>query len=177
MIIPTSIAPRFKGLLSRFQSAAPVDISGLARELGLAVIEDHTLQVGISGLIEQDLELSGRYRIRVRASDPYVRKRFTIAHEIAHFVLHRDRIGTRLIDDALYRSGLPSRAEAAANNLAAEMLMPRHLIGQYSANYGTGDPAVLASIFKVSEDAMRIRLGLTRHPQPRVDRHSVGSAK
>ncbi|MBL8175276.1 MAG: ImmA/IrrE family metallo-endopeptidase [Bryobacterales bacterium] len=94
------------------------------------------------------------YSIVVNRKDPFARKRFTVAHEIAHFILHRERIGNSLTDDALYRSGLTTREEAQANRLAAEILMPGHLL---RGGLG-GDPHVLAERFQVSEAAMNIRL-------------------
>ena len=60
-----------------------------------------------------------------------MRRRFTIAHEIAHFLLHRDKIGDQLSDDAMYRSSLSSDDERAANRLAADILMPMGLIQDY----------------------------------------------
>ncbi len=148
-------------IIERFRTSAPVDVSGLAQALGLTVWEDDGLPEGISGKICKDTENGGSagFSIIVRASDPFVRRRFTVAHEIAHFVLHRERIGDSLTDDALYRSGLTSREEVDANRYAAEILMPRQLIGRYIKEYGSSDPSILAPIFKVSEQAMRIRLG------------------
>jgi Zn-dependent peptidase ImmA (M78 family) len=86
-----------------------------------------------------------------------VRKRFTVAHEVGHFVLHRNQIGESLTDDELYRSGLSTRQEAQANRFAADILMPKDLILKTINRLGD-DPQVLASEFKVSEAAMRIRL-------------------
>ncbi len=59
----------------------------------------------------------------------------------------------------MYRSGLSTREEIAANSLAADILMPRPLLAEHIKNWGR-DVSVLAKIFKVSEAAMRIRLGL-----------------
>jgi hypothetical protein len=147
-------------IIQRFQVTAPVDVSRLADALGLKVWEDDSLPAGTAGKLFQDPVNGGvkGYSISVRASDPYVRRRFTVAHEIAHFVLHRNAIGTLITDDALYRSGLPTTMEAEANRFAADILMPKHLLDRYIAQYGV-NTATLASLFKVSEAAMRIRLG------------------
>jgi Zn-dependent peptidase ImmA (M78 family) len=149
------------GIIERFQQSAPVDVTALAEALGLRVWEDDFLPEGISGKLFQDPIQGGPegYSITVRSSDPYVRKRFTVAHEIAHFVLHRNRIGSLVTDDAFYRSNLSNREEAEANRFAADILMPRPLLAKYITMYGS-DPAFLAEMFKVSEAAMRIRLGL-----------------
>lgn len=151
------------GLIERFQGSAPVNVVGLAESLGLKVYEsDSRLPTEASGMILKDLVNGGTegYSIIVRASEPYVRKRFTLAHEIAHFILHRDKIGASLSDDRLYRSGLTNREEIQANQLAADILMPWALIEKYRQRC-IGSVALLASEFKVSEAAMRIRLGLS----------------
>lgn len=149
-------------IIDRFTETAPVDVTGLAEALGLAVWEDEDLPEGISGKIFLDPGNGGAsgYSISVRASDPFVRRRFTVAHEIAHFILHRNRIGASLTDDALYRSGLSNWEEVEANRLAADILMPRKLIVQYAHTWGS-DPQALAPFFKVSIEAMRIRLSAT----------------
>lgn len=146
-------------VISRFLNTAPVEITEMAEALGLAVWDDEELPLGISGKLIQDRENGGPegYSIIVRASDPYVRRRFTVAHEIGHFVLHRKRIGSSLTDDAMYRSNLSSWEEVEANRFAAHVLMPAALVRKYVKNYGT-DSAFLASTFKVSEGAMNIRL-------------------
>jgi hypothetical protein len=70
------------GVIERFQHSAPVDVTALAEALGLKVWEDDSLPAGISGKLFQDPVRGGaeRYSITERASDAYVRKRFTVAH-------------------------------------------------------------------------------------------------
>lgn len=87
------------------------------------------------------------------------RQRFTIAHEIAHYVLHRDVIGNELVDDTFYRSGLSEQREWEANALAAEILMPWHLITEIMRG-GERDVEKLAEALQVSPAAMNIRLGV-----------------
>ncbi len=149
-------------VIRRFQQSAPVDVTALAAALGVAVWESRELPQGVSGKLFQDPDNGGPsgYSVVVRATEPFVRKRFTVAHEIAHFLLHRERVGSCLEENAWLRSNLSTREEVEANQLAADILMPRNLIAKYASLYGTTDPNVLASFFKVSEAAMRIRLGL-----------------
>jgi hypothetical protein len=153
-------------VISRFQNEAPVNVTGIAEALGLSVWEsDAELPEGVSGKLFKDPFNGGveGFSIIVRESDPYVRRRFTVAHEIAHFVLHRDQVGDSLADDELYRSGLSTRQEAQANRFAADILMPRNLINRYIKRWGI-DAEALASEFKVSAAAMRIRLNLAPNP-------------
>ncbi|MGC9998957.1 MAG: ImmA/IrrE family metallo-endopeptidase [Bryobacteraceae bacterium] len=151
------------GIVQRFQQTPPVNVSGLARALGLRVWLSRKLPDGISGVLKRDKKNGGEsgYSIIVRKSDSFERQRFTVAHEISHFLLHRDSIGMELADNALYRSGLSTLKEAEANRLAAEILMPRNLIDWCVPRCGSSDPKALASALKVSEAAMKIRLGIS----------------
>ncbi len=145
-------------VILRHQAKAPVDVTSIANELGINVWE-MVLPEGISGKIFKDPLNGGEsgYSIGVNKSEWYLRKRFTLAHEIAHFILHRDQIGDELTDDAMYRSGLPTREEAQANRLAADILMPAHLILRLKAS-GCDSPSKMADALQVSEEAMKIRL-------------------
>ena len=86
------------------------------------------------------------------------RRRFTTAHEIAHFILHSDLIGDGIADVALYRNKLTNAVEAQANKLAADILMPWQLLNQQIEN-GVNSVLKLAEVFQVSESAMAIRMG------------------
>jgi IrrE N-terminal-like domain len=149
-----------KEIIAKHQEAAPVDITALANELGLSVYDDYDLPAGISGKIcrvTADESPSG-YSISVNANEPYGRRRFTVAHECAHFLLHRDKIGDGLSDNAMYRSDkMNTKEEFDANNLAADLLMPRSLI-QAEMSKGHNNPAQLAEIFQVSQPAMQVRM-------------------
>ena len=98
-------------------------------------------------------------RIYVNRADPATRQRFTIAHELAHYLLHRHTLGTELVDDTFYRSGLPEVREYEANKLAAEILMPWPLVRKLMQE-GQRTPKELADKLAVSEAAVHIRLGL-----------------
>ncbi len=149
-------------VIAKYQKSAPVDVIGIARELGLNVWEMQSLPSSVSGKIFRDPLNGGPsgFSIAVNASESPLRKRFTIAHEIAHFLLHRDFLEKDdLVDDAMYRSGLSSAEETQANRLAAQILMPFPLI-QALVDSGVKDVATLANMFQVSQPAMKIRLGI-----------------
>lgn len=147
-----------------FLAETPVRLGALANDLGLTVVTS-TLQPGISGEIRPDARVEGGYLIRINRHENRPRQRFTLAHEIAHFLLHRDAIGDGVVDDLLYRSNLSDRREAEANRLAADLVMPWDAINQRMhdlENLNEEDMvAQLAQEFEVSVTAMKIRLGLT----------------
>ncbi|WP_353340376.1 ImmA/IrrE family metallo-endopeptidase [Pelagimonas sp. KU-00592-HH] len=135
----------------------------MARALGVEV-KSATLRPRISGQIQRSDSSQSGYRIRVNRHEAPTRQRFTIAHEIAHFLLHRDYIGDGIEDSILYRSTLSDKREAEANRLAAELLMPKDSVIQaLRVRGGRATPRIAVEIaqdFNVSEAAMSIRLGL-----------------
>jgi hypothetical protein len=148
-------------IIKNHQRTNPVDVIAIARELGIKTYTSEFKGTSISGMLKQDTKLGGPsgYAIFVNGSDPKVRQRFTIAHELAHFILHRDRIGSGITDDKFFRSGLSSREEAEANRLAADILMPYDLIDRLMTR-GIKEIDALADALKVSKSAIKIRLGV-----------------
>ena len=145
-------------VIARHTQDAPVSVEAIARDLGLSVYQDPRMPQEIAGkIVREDRGSPAGFSIYINANDPPRRRRFTLAHEIAHFVLHRDLIGDGLIDDGLYRSKLGGAYERQANRMAANMLMPPALLRGFFRG-GTTKIAPLAREFDVSADAMRIRL-------------------
>ncbi|MGY0791567.1 ImmA/IrrE family metallo-endopeptidase [Azospirillum argentinense] len=141
-----------------YQQRHPVDLMGIAREFGINVF---TAELGpnLSGLIRRDpMGGSSGYVILVNKDHPPNRQRFTIAHELAHFVLHCGRQDGEIRDDQFYRF-LPGPLEREANELAAEILMPWTLINRLTTA-GVNDLADLAKELMVSRQALAIRLGI-----------------
>ena len=144
-------------IIQKHQKNPPVKIFNLARALGIKVFKAHDWENDVSGLIKRKWD--GSYVIMTNAKHSIVRRRFTVAHEIAHFALHRDLIGDGIADDALYRSSLGGSIERQANNYAANLLMPWHLINS-EFEKGANSIEELAERFRVSKAAMSIRLGI-----------------
>ena len=138
------------------QSELPVSVTRIAGEFGIRVFKSSGWPEKLSGLIRKNQE---KYEIFVNGQHPLVRRRFTIAHELAHFILHRDEIGNGITDDVLYRSGLSNKMEKEANQLAADILMPWKLLDPI-LDSGESDIRELAGMFKVSPSTMSIRLGV-----------------
>lgn len=143
----------------------PVKVGALARDLGLEV-KSATLPSRISGEIRKSSTAPSGYKIKVNRHEVKTRQRFTIAHEIGHFLLHKQEIGDGISDTVLYRSSLSSSIEAEANRVAADILMPSSLLWRdvdNSSNVNEADKlSRLAELYQVSEIAMRVRLGLER---------------
>lgn len=147
-------------VIKRYQATAPVDVFAIARDLGIPVYVYDNWPDDLSGLIAKDATYGGSsgYLIGVNGKHATTRQRFTVAHELAHFVLHEDQIGDGLTEDALYRSRLSNAVEAQANRMAADILMPWSLINEVPpAEWSVKE---LARRMKVSPSAMAIRLGV-----------------
>jgi Zn-dependent peptidase ImmA (M78 family) len=121
------------------------------------------MRTGVSGQITND---GGAYIIRVNRNEARERQRFTIAHELAHYLLHRHVIDSSpegITDNVLYRSGAPERIEYEANRLAADLVMPIELVEKklkedFDGMVTEATIESLAASFEVSKAAMEIRL-------------------
>ena len=151
-----------RAVLERHIVGYPVKLGQIARELGVA-IKVAKMPTGVSGQIAKE---GGQYIIRVNRNEARERQRFTIGHELAHYLLHRDVIDKSpdgITDNVLYRSGEPERIEYEANRLAADLVMPMELIEKKLASDFNGvvtEATIesLAATFQVSKAAMEIRL-------------------
>jgi len=151
-----------KEILQRYLSEYPVRLGHLAKELGVS-IKVSSMNTGVSGQITRE---EGHYLIRVNRHEARERQRFTIAHELAHFLLHKSVIDSSpdgIKDNVLYRSGEPERIEYEANRLAADIVMPMALVQkvlqeEFDGVVTEATIESLAARFQVSKAAMEIRL-------------------
>ncbi len=142
--------------------SVPVNLKALCAELGIEY-QEVELDSGISGEIER---VDGEhFRINVNKNDHINRQRFTLAHEIGHYIYHRDLIGDGLDDNKAYRStnegrysncNVKDHHEVQANSFAASLLMPKDAVLQHQNK----TVSELASLFQVSQAAMRVRLSV-----------------
>lgn len=160
-------------IISGHQKQAPVRVVDIAHEMGIKVYKSNIWPDHISGLIRKDNKRGGEsgYAIFTNARHLKERRRFTIAHELGHYVLHYDKIGDGITDDALYRSKLGNPFERQANRFAANLLMPWSLVIE-SIRLGLDSVEELAKKFEVSRSAMSIRLEVPF--ETRLDREESG---
>ena len=140
-----------------------------ARELGRMIYDS-----GITTYYDQDL---GDYALmRVQAgtmlidaslltNELYGRLRFTLAHELAHYIIHKGIFCGTGVAAALYDNNADEdMMEWQANYLARAMLMPNGQVkrcfykSRSSCRCESEFVKRLASIFEVSKQAMKIRL-------------------
>ena len=149
-------------VVRRHQSTIPVDVWAIARDLGIEV-RDVPMPDHISGKIKNLGGSPEHFSIWLNASHHINRKRFTLAHELAHYLLHRNEF-VEIVDNTMFRQDggtLDSAKERQANQLAANILMPYPRIKEHRRQT-RADLNDLARIFGVSLDAMRIRMEQAR---------------
>jgi hypothetical protein len=148
-------------LIERHRQTLPVPIYQIIADFDLG-FEFQPMPDNVSGWIER---LSGgSFKIAVNASHPKTRQRFTAAHELGHYIYHKDLLGDGVGDNRAYRTEGTNRPnvnirpihERQANSFAANVLMPRHLLLKFADQLSIVE---LATKFEVSQEAMRIRLG------------------
>ena len=105
--------------------SAPVPVARLAQVKNV-LIRYEPFPGKLSGMLHRDGE---RVVIGVNALHPEKRKRFTIAHELGHLMLHKnEKLHVDSSSLVALRSELSSMAvddhEIEANQFAAELLMP-----------------------------------------------------
>jgi Zn-dependent peptidase ImmA (M78 family)/DNA-binding XRE family transcriptional regulator len=133
----------------------PVNVEGLARSCGVNVAP-WDFNDDISGVL---LDLDAGPVIGFNDGQVDTRQRFTIAHELGHFLLdHHDHFHIDLSDQESHGAppGYSWQDERAANDFAAQVLMPAAFVSQAFAK--TKSLSQLASRFDVSTQAMGFRL-------------------
>jgi Predicted Zn peptidase len=130
----------------------PLDVEKLANEMGAKVLYAD-LKDNISGMLEQDS--NGSWVIRVNKSHHPTRQRYTIAHELGHYCLHRsdDMV---FEDQVFFRNVERTPMETEANHFAAELLMPVETFEKFLRD-GIVNVEDLALKFNVSPVALRVR--------------------
>lgn len=144
----------------------PINIESIIADLGILLDKKADLDSEVSGQIESLPD--GGYKISVNKAENYFRRRFTMAHELGHYLLHKALIGKGIGDSKAYRStpcgefynkNIGQQQETEANQFAANLLMPWSLIDRLRTA-GHREPEELAKKLQVSKIAFCIRAGV-----------------
>jgi Zn-dependent peptidase ImmA (M78 family) len=166
-LTPQAVA---KNLLKIYGTDLPIDVAGIAKAQGITIRMEE-LEDSVSGLLVIKANL---VTLGVNKSHHPNRQRFTIAHELGHFLLHGQDAQAQdakvFVDDlpvVLFRNQTSSegtqRQEIEANIFAAALLMPEDIIREQLTLQpidAFDDVSVkhLATQFGVSVRAITIRL-------------------
>jgi Zn-dependent peptidase ImmA (M78 family) len=139
------------------KNGCEIDVENIARRLNINILRDE-MPDNISGAF---IIKGKKLTLGVNASHSSTRQRFTIAHEIGHYLLHSNEtlhFDKNINDNEIFfRSDISSLSEVEANHFAAELLMPKDLV-EIVISKGVTAIEKLADLFNVSSDAMKYRL-------------------
>jgi len=147
---------------------APTPLDNIVKSYGIRVVEkpyDATGYHDVSGMLYRS---TTETVVGLNEKHSDTRRRFSLAHELGHFLLHK---GELFVDAKVnFRNRLSSmgtdREEIEANAFAAELLMPSDLVSSEfyklfddkKSSQHDAPVEFLASRFKVSTEAMEFRL-------------------
>lgn len=142
-------------LLDNDMYRIPVDVISIAKSNDIKVFEA-SLDKKFSGAIRYN-KATDKFEILINKNDAKVRQRFTIAHEIGHFFLHKEMLKDDEIHvDILYR--MTNEQEKEVDYFAGALLMNKTLLEKA---YKDGNSITqLAELFDVSVSAMTVRLDI-----------------
>lgn len=109
----------------------PIPIVKIAEKMGFSVFEKRFDRRELSGIIAIDSDLKDHkiYQtdrvVCVNSEDSSSHRRFTIAHELAHYIFDFDEQNKITYYDAYITDEADSDKERVANRFAAELLMPK----------------------------------------------------
>lgn len=137
-------------LLSRYDiTDLPVPVARIAEEegfrLGTASLSGEFKD--IAGFVKLDTNM-----IILNSNDPVYRQRFTIAHELGHHILHREKLRANgdfgiVLRETSGETITPEEQEA--NAFAAYLLMPKRLVKKYLKDYEDMPKVKLAELIGV----------------------------
>lgn len=85
------------------------------------------------------------------------RRKFTLAHELGHYILHREK-NIDIVDTTFFRNNNADSVEYMANEFAAKLLMPEDKVRDLVDRQGIKNIGDLAEKFEVSASAMKYRI-------------------
>ncbi len=132
---------------------APVEVDTVAKVLGFKVVPfDFPNERKGMVVIENDIKAIG-----VNKGHPNTLQRYTVAHELGHYLNGHGHFENELIDDETRFHDHHFQQEREADLFAAELLMPKDFLEKDLAEIGLDIPKLLEK-YQVSEQAMWIRL-------------------
>lgn len=135
----------------------PVDVVKIANEIGIDIFETE-LKKEISGAIRYDSD-NKSFTILLNKKNSSKRKRFTIAHELGHYFLHKNILQSDEIHiDILYKKNTNDYEEKKVDYFAGALLMNEMLLRKMYKQ--TDSITELSEIFDVSDSAMTVRLNI-----------------
>ncbi|SRR6266702_2452550 len=162
-------------LIQASQADYRIDVVGLAEKLGLKV---YSLDMPDDQCGDIKKDQTGQVFIEINRNHPVTRQRFTVAHEIAHYVKHPHVLEDKgqLDRKSTFKNEAEIKLENEADKEAAAILMPAYLVEDYFKGKAWSkktkfDPEMLNEIaggFRVSRAMAITRLRDLGFPIPYI---------
>ena len=165
MTIDLKIQEEINKITNDYYNCNKLKLNSVCKELDLECFDSDFDDPRISGMLIKD-NGTGKFGIYVNRKHSNTRQRFTVAHEIGHFLSwkHKSHSYEQLskeneIEDyaiSFRHESIQSEAETEANEIAVTMLMPEEKVRELAKKNLTIEE--MAEEFFVSEAVMTIRL-------------------
>lgn len=143
-------------------STCPLAVEKLAKKLGATIKFSSSLPSNVAGHVIVDPDNPKQCTITLSNNLPENRRRFTVAHELGHYLKHNNWKAEEFTHDGVvgvsqfYRGVEEGGEEREANEFAAQLLMPAQMVLEaHRAQISLGE---MAERFGVSKLAMKIRI-------------------
>lgn len=143
----------YQAIEEGYMNGHKFDIERFIKDKYHIIIKREELASDISGKLKME---DGVWVMTVNSQHPVVRQRYTLGHELGHYLNHRDSKKS-FEDSVFFRSSQKSSMEYMADQFAARLLMPESDINTLLKN-GVKTVKEMASEFDVSLEAMKYRL-------------------
>ncbi len=149
------ISNKAENILNKYWDGKfPIDVKKIGESLGIA-FEEKALEKDVYGIISKK---NNKIICEINSNDSITRQRFTIAHEIGHYVLGDLNDNDTMFRDDKTKVLQDDYREINANKFAAELLMPAKAIEYFVYAIKVANFEELIKKFNVSEQAMVYRL-------------------
>lgn len=141
----------------------PIDIATLLSKIGISTIAHDFTEIEESdnrepgSILGAALSNENSLAIFYKKTDSFHRKKFTIAHELAHCCLHSENLQISHFELRTQNSNLDAR-ELDANIFAGELLIPQNVLMPIYNEFILPSLSALAKQFDVSTNVMAARL-------------------
>lgn len=153
--VPVTIDDIYRIAKEKKLQTEPLDVVEVVKKIYNIKLYYNDLDRDISGFIERISPCE--WAIHINKWENRLRQRFTIAHELAHFILHQKILQSGShYDNILYRDENTSAIEREANSFASRLLMPKNKFAQY-IDEGINTIEKLSDKFELSTSAVRYR--------------------
>lgn len=131
-----------------------INIEEVVKTFNDIKLEYQPMEANQSGSLSN---IDGKWIICINKNHNIKRQKFTIAHELGHYILHKGK-NVEFVDTTFFRNDEIDSIEYNANEFAARLLMPEKYVRNLIDTESIKNIGLLAEQFGVSSAAMKFRV-------------------